>query len=329
MMTPRNFLLLRTDRMGDLLMNLPLVHRIRQNFPESIITVVCDEVNEPLLRRHLDINRLLPVKGSAIQGVKGFVLLWKLLRPYKFDVLVATQPHKSFHLLGSLLGIRIRAGFKRKWGFLLNRGIADRKHEALRHEVDYNQEILDGICPKRWNGQLDLGLDMDPRASTIASQFGFQDGRTIIAFHMLSSDARKEWTFARFRETIDFLRHRPRYQLVLIGKCDPQVANEAAEAFRDTGVLNLLNRTNLTELALLLRKVNCLVTVDSGPMHLAWMQQTPVVAIFFKEAPASNPARWGVYPKAVKHRHFHDNRDNIRPADIAAAAEELSEPARV
>ena len=41
----RNVLLVRTDRLGDLLMNLPLIHRIKQNYPAATLTLIWSSVN--------------------------------------------------------------------------------------------------------------------------------------------------------------------------------------------------------------------------------------------------------------------------------------------
>lgn len=51
-------------------------------------------------------------------------------------------------------------------------------------------------------------------------------------------------------------------------------------------VLNLAGKTNLMQLAALLSKVDCLLTNDSGPMHLAASFGTSVVAVFTCTSPA-------------------------------------------
>ena len=48
----------------------------------------------------------------------------------------------------------------------------------------------------------------------------------------------------------------------------------------EPGFLDLSGRTSLLSLAAVLGRLNCYVTNDSGPMHLAWAQHTPVTALF-------------------------------------------------
>ena len=47
----------------------------------------------------------------------------------------------------------------------------------------------------------------------------------------------------------------------------------------DTNFLNLLNRTTLEELTDILRRASFVVSVDSGPMHLAAALETPLLSI--------------------------------------------------
>lgn len=56
-------------------------------------------------------------------------------------------------------------------------------------------------------------------------------------------------------------------------------------------IQDLTNKTNLRTTAAILAQCQCLVTGDSGPMHLATAVGTPVAAIF-----GPTTAEWGFYP---------------------------------
>ena len=61
--------------------------------------------------------------------------------------------------------------------------------------------------------------------------------------------------------------------------------NEARTVIEKSGLnaselLDMSGKLSLTELAACLSKLDCYLTNDSGPMHLAWAQNTPVTAIF-------------------------------------------------
>jgi len=67
--------------------------------------------------------------------------------------------------------------------------------------------------------------------------------------------------------------------------------------FRQThiSVVDAIGQFSLAELVAFLApgSVKLLVSADSGPAHIAWMQGTPAVVFFAKDLPGSNPVRWG------------------------------------
>ena len=44
----QRILFVRTDRIGDTLMNVPAIHLLRQTYPKSWITLLCDKNVAPL-----------------------------------------------------------------------------------------------------------------------------------------------------------------------------------------------------------------------------------------------------------------------------------------
>src|SRR5208283_5412662 len=66
---------------------------------------------------------------------------------------------------------------------------------------------------------------------------------------------------------------------VLIGGREDQDKGALIESSAKTKPINLIGKTSLPELALLLKQAKVLVTNDTGPMHLGYALGTPVVAI--------------------------------------------------
>ena len=62
-------------------------------------------------------------------------------------------------------------------------------------------------------------------------------------------------------------------------------------------LVNLVGKTTLPELAVLLKKCKVLVSGDSGPMHLAACVGIPVVALFRNDIPGKTKNRWGPWGK--------------------------------
>jgi len=100
----------------------------------------------------------------------------------------------------------------------------------------------------------------------------------------------KIWPWERFRELIKTLSLRG-YEIVLIGGPDDKDRMDSAFHGIGKNVYNLAGQTSLKSLAAIFKKGDCLITNDSGPMHLAVAVGLPVIALFGP----SNPLRTGPY----------------------------------
>ena len=68
--------------------------------------------------------------------------------------------------------------------------------------------------------------------------------------------------------------------------------------------VSALGRFSLGELACLFRRARCLISNDSGPVHLACAVGTPVVSIFGRWGGGLSPMRWGpTGPKSIWLHH--------------------------
>jgi len=321
-------LIIRTDRLGDFLMNVPVIHRLRENFPEAEITVVCHPQNRELAGIHAYVDRVIPISLENLNSIRKWVRFYRQLRSHRFDCVVLTQPHKYFHLLAYLLGIPLRIGFRRKWGFLLNVTQADQKGRSEKHEIDYNLALLDPICPQPWSKEIDFGWNAAVRQSEILNRFSLRKDQQRIVFHVTTSNDEKRWPLERFRAVIGKLLEDGRFQVVLVGGESSDEVKRVIHFDSPAGsFVDLAGKTSLLELAALLKQAHCVVSLDSGPYHLAWMQKVPVVGIFIKEAQGSNPRRWGVYPGFVRCRQIENSADEITGNEVLDAVLSCTEAA--
>ena len=108
--------------------------------------------------------------------------------------------------------------------------------------------------------------------------------------------ATKNWPAEKFADTTTIIRRHTAATFFIFGsEADVPIANDLVKRIGD-GVVNYCGRTSLVELGGLLQDLDVLVSVDSGPMHMAAALGVPVVAVFG----ATDPVRTGPY--GPKHR---------------------------
>jgi ADP-heptose:LPS heptosyltransferase len=268
----KNILVIRNDRMGELLLNIPAMRALKETYPQA--------------RLSLAVNSAVCELAGAVECVDQVVVWDEVrgnLRKYKFDLCVVLNPTKEAHWAVFWAGIPVRVGYDRKWGFLLTHKLKDTKHQGMRHEVDCNLELVGLLGAFMQNKSISIKVD-----ETLFPELSVQK---IIAIHPFTSDPVKQWPIQRFKELARRITQEVRAKVVFVGR----VEDQGVPAVIDAGdsITNMINKTSLVELAALLKRCSLLISCDSGPMHLAASVGTPVIALFRNDLPGKTAQRWG------------------------------------
>ena len=113
---PHRILFVRTDRMGDVLMNLPALRLLRQEFPKSWIALAVDPSVAPLLEGHPDLDEIVRVDALRFKKNRAYRSQIKAqIKAAGFSVAIASNPDKNWHTLFFLARIPTRVGYSRKF----------------------------------------------------------------------------------------------------------------------------------------------------------------------------------------------------------------------
>lgn len=320
-------LFIRTDRMGDLLMNLPAIRLVRQTFPKAWLTLLTDEPVADLLKGHPDIDEVMPIPAERLarDGWRGAWELSRRLRRASFDVAIVSNPDKLWHLAVFLAFIPHRVGYDRKWGFLLTKRIPDNSATSARHQMDLNLELASLASDRVWDGTLALPAEPDAQkrfsekwAADVAA-----DGAPVIALHPGTSNPAKRWPIERFQRLAEELS-RKGARVLLIGGAE-EAGNSGAVAARCGGsAVDWTGKLPLRQLVALFAsgRVRALVSCDSGPVHVAWVAGTPVVALYAQGVPGSDPRRWG--PRDGRSAVLFKPMEQIGVEEVLAAVQRVA-----
>lgn len=314
-----NILAFRNDRFGEFLLTVPALYALKQNYPGAKLDLVVDKNVLPIAERLPFINRLI-VWENRKHRLGEMLKFSQELKGGSYDISVAFNPSQEFNIMAFLSGIRLRSGYDRKCGFLLNRKIKDIKEQGLKHEVNYNLELLKtiGIEADTVDARFPLDIRIEDLPDSRLAELGISENNFIV-IHPWSSNSEKELAMGKFRDLCLKLSREISCRIVVIG--GREEAARSGEFCQGLPVIDLTGKTNLLELAGLLKRSRLLVTVDSGPMHLAAALGRPVVAIFRKGPPAVSARRWG--PAGNTHIVIESDRvENITVDEVLNGAKE-------
>ena len=271
----KNILVVRTDRFGEFLLNIPALRALKESYPQARLTLAVSP----------EVKALAECVTYADEVVVWDNNFKQELKKRKFGLVLILNPTKEAHWLSFRARIPVRVGYNRKWGFLLNRKIADLKHLGLKHEVEYNLDLAGLAEAKTLERSVSLGK-LPP--------FPHPEYDQAIAVHPFTSDPLKQWPREKFRELAQRVEQELKLKVVVVGvvKENEGAGRELFEGL-GSGIVNLINRTSLIELAQILKSCRLLISCDSGPMHLAAAVGTPVIALFRNDLPGKAAGRWG------------------------------------
>lgn len=287
-------LIIRTDRFGEFILNTPVIKAIRQRFPAAYICIVVSPKVQEIVEGNPDINDIMIYDEKAMSGIlKSFKLICEI-RKRKFDLVVILNPKKKFNIITFLAGIPVRLGYNRKWGFLLTHKIEDKKFLGQKHEVEYNLDLVRRIGIDTEDKSLFIPISKEDEKSVdfLLKEYGILKPDSLIALHPWTSDPIKQWPTENFFQLAKRITKEFFSKVIIIGgKEEASQSNKFCEGNKE--LINLTGKLTLRQLAAFLKQCRCLVSGDSGPIHMASAVGTPVVAIFRNDIPAKSAKRWG------------------------------------
>ena len=217
-----------------------------------------------------------------------------MLRQFRFDVALVSNPQQELHVAVWMARIPTRVGYDRKCGRLLTNRLNDRKALGGRHEVEYNLDLVRalGISVAIPEWHFPPLLPEQHAVMQLLKEQGISTSAAFIAVHPWTSNPMKQWPIERFQRLIERLVEQYGHQVVLVGGPEEH-ARAAAITWPSQGVANLVGCLTLRELAALFQRAQLVVSNDSGPVHLAAAVKAKTVVLFGTTNPATGPRRWG------------------------------------
>lgn len=289
-------LIVRTDRLGDLVLSLPVFAAGRAASPDWEFHALVAPGGAPLVENDPNVTAVWtwsPAGGAAADA--GLV---ERLRAERFDAAV------MLHFRASLARLLVRAGIRRRFGpwskpaswFLLNRGAWQRRSRGGRHEMEFNLDLLARLPGLAEAPAADPVLHLAGAQREIGREFRRRqapDARTVAFIHPGSGGSALDWEPARFAALAGALAALPGWRVFVTGHgADGPAVLAMGQAGLDPRVGILLDRYALREFLGVLSAGDVFVGPSTGPLHLAGALGLGVVGLY-PPVPAMSPARWG------------------------------------
>ncbi len=322
----RRVLIVKLDHIGDFILAVPALRRLRRHFDGAHITLlVAPAVVELAAPEHLadEVIAFALFHPKSAEGLRPVsqdehAALTATLKSQEFDLAIDLRIGDESRPLLLLSDATWCAGFDRDGTFPWLDIVATSEPDTqLRtHRTHHVHELLDFVDKVIACFASDTALaTLDTVADDQAP--GLREGQIRIAIHPSTGNPNRQWPTTHFCDLIDLLLLNPLSKVFLIGSDDEMIlARKIMASVSDpTRLVCMVGSTDLGQLGVFLLGCDLFIGNNSGPQHLAASCGVPTIGI---HSGVVDARQWGaIGPAAIAVQR----RMVCSPCYIAARAE--------
>jgi len=307
----RRVLIVKLSAIGDVVHALPVSAALGDTFPHLEITWIVEPMAAPMVQGNPYLKEVIVLPAEwrqsrlSLSSLRRLLALRRDLRSRRFDIALDLQGLSKSALVAWASGAPYRYGYDwmRELAPLLVTRVP--RHPQSVHIVDQFLDVARflGAPVSKVRFPLHIPDDEEARARELLLEVGVAEEQPFIIVNPSEGGGgHKGWGAERFAALLDALARDPGLPIVLVGS---QGDLEVAETIRSKAACppaSLVGRTNLKQLAALLRRATLHLCGDTGSAHIAAALGTRVVSIFGR----SNPARLAPYGQADFALHHRE-----------------------
>ncbi len=290
----KKILIIRLDRIGDVVLSTPTFRAVREHFPKAEIYLLVRSYTKDLVIGNPDINRIL-VFEDKVPFLKEIIKKARGLKKENIDLAIVLHPNFWPNFLAFASGAKYRLGYAAAGsGFFLTRKVMDTRAANPRHEVEVSLDVVRSIGIDTADKKLSVALSEEGEkfADIFLKDNNCKPADNLIAVHPGGYYHYTHWSTKGFAEVSDYLIDHFAAKIVIVGNPSERTLAEEIVSFMKNRPIILLG-ANLTGLISLLKRCRLFIGNSSGPMHIAAALGVPVVAIFGNIHPVDNYKSWG------------------------------------
>lgn len=277
-------LIIQTAFLGDAVLALPMIQKLKDKFPSSEIEVLCIPQTKELFEHSKSVSEVISYDKRGIQkSFLSFLKLVILIRGKKYSHIYS--PHRSFRssLIVYLSGARITVGFDiASINFVYSSRV---KYIKEKHEVARNLDLI-GVDTNNDNWKIlpVVAIDSSLESNTEGIIRNLTN-KKVAAVAPGSVWKTKIYPRESYIEIIKFLIEKKYFVVLLGGKDDNLLCSGIEKEFTDS-VKSFAGKLSIIESISLLKKCLVLISNDSAPTHLGMIANIPTLTIYCSTIPA-------------------------------------------
>ncbi len=278
---PSHIAVLRTDRLGDMVLTLPMFNDLRERFPQARLTLITRSYVRPLVHETDVIDHVIYLDEDQRP-------LRDILRSEGVDTVFFPRPQLSEAWEAFRAGVHHRIGSSFRWySMLFTTRVKEHRSDARFHEAEYNVRMIHHA----FGGSQPSVTLVSPRHENIATK----SVPPWIIIHPGSGGSAHDWPAERFGQLAKRLSDELQAHIIVTGvESERALCNTVMSHCPEAD--NLCGTLDLDDMIDLIASSCVLCSNSTGVLHIAAALGVGVVG-FYPNTPSMSAKRWGPYSK--------------------------------
>ncbi|MEQ8221348.1 MAG: glycosyltransferase family 9 protein [Candidatus Eremiobacterota bacterium] len=290
----RKILVIRIDRIGDLVCTVPAIKTVKEHYHGADITALLSSCNASLLAD-------TGLVDEIIVWYKGKKDIIKNLKDRHFDIVLVFSPVTEAYVIAFKTGSPVRIGtviksriltrlfasFCLTGMFLLNQEERLIKNEEIIHEVEKGFRLLEMLGIKEFNRDISIPVPdtLLAEGREYLKSVSFKGQKGIITLPLCCRYKNAGWNADNFAVLARTLREKfPAYLLfITFGKEEEKEGNFLQEIFSKGEGITVKGNIPLQMWMSYMKYMSAVISIDSGAVHLAASWKVPSVVLYPKD----------------------------------------------
>lgn len=293
MKTPKRIIISRTDKIGDVVLTLPLAGFLKKLYPHSYIIFCGNSYTRPILETCEHIDKIVEWDKVQQYSFRKQIRFFKRLNA---DTIIHVYPNKKIAFYAYLCQIKNRIGTSHRWYHFLfcNKLVHLGRKNSNKHEAELNLELLKPIIhDTNLPGQEEIPLlygmtkvaPVPERLYKIIDRTKFN-----LIIHPKSKGSAREWGLNNYAQLIQMLP-ADKINIIVAGTEFEASQMEYFLKIYEQKITNITGKVSLAEYISLINEADGLLACSTGPLHIAAALGKHALGIYAPMRPIF-PQRW-------------------------------------
>lgn len=302
-------LFIQTAFIGDAILTLPAIQKLKHLYPDSHIDVLCIPSSQEIFEASPFVEDVIVIdKKGKHQSIINTIKFARELKQKKYKKIFSSHRSLRTSLVVLLLGVNESFGFDNSSLAFVYKHLIPYKSDA--HEVQRNLDLIGfEYDEKSWRIKPEIQTDekIEIKINSFLKSNRLDDNFISIAPGSIWET--KKYPKKYFKEIIDYFIDK-NFKIILVGSDKDKELCESL-MINNKFVINTAGKFSVIESIELLKHAKLLISNDSAPTHMGMAADIKVLTIYCSTVPS-----FGFYPYNIKSKFISYDDLECKPCGI-------------